>query len=410
MPKTVFESFISAYHFMLAFFGAVIYLFPSKKIKIIVVTGTKGKTTTTELLSAMLEEAGKKTALTNTFRFKVGQISERNIFKMTTPGRFFMQKFLRRAVREGCEYAVLEISSEAAKQHRHKFIYPDIFVFTNISPEHIESHGSFEKYLEAKLKIAKTFESSPKKNKVLVVNGDDTAKDKFLAIRAEQKFTFSLKDAEPAQYLENGLEFSFEGEKFSSHLSGKFNLYNILAAIYTAKSQGIDLASIKRALEKFSGVRGRVESVDEGQDFKVIVDYAHTSDSLEKLYEVFQNHHSICVLGNTGGGRDKWKRKEMAKIAEAYCDSIILTNEDPYDDDPMEIINDMKDAIPEAPVEVVLDRREAIYKAITLAKIGSAVLITGKGTDPFIMGAKGEKIPWDDADVAREELRKIYKK
>jgi UDP-N-acetylmuramoyl-L-alanyl-D-glutamate--2,6-diaminopimelate ligase len=142
------------------------------------------------------------------------------------------------------------------------------------------------------------------------------------------------------------------------------------------------------------------------QDFNVIVDYAHTPDSLQKLYDVFQNTRRICVLGNTGGGRDTWKRDEMAQIAENECDQVILTNEDPYDDDPQQIINDMAGVMDTKPI-IIMDRREAIAKALSLAKTGDSVLITGKGTDPYIMGPNNIKIPWDDATVTREELRKI---
>jgi UDP-N-acetylmuramoyl-L-alanyl-D-glutamate--2,6-diaminopimelate ligase len=142
----------------------------------------------------------------------------------------------------------------------------------------------------------------------------------------------------------------------------------------------------------------------------VVVDYAHTPDSLQKLYDVFQGSRRICVLGNTGGGRDLWKRDEMAKIAANECDEIILTNEDPYDDDPKKIVDDMAAAIPESMPTVIMDRREAIAAALAMAKPSDAVLITGKGTDPYIMGANNTKIAWDDATVVREELAKILKK
>ena len=160
-----------------------------------------------------------------------------------------------------------------------------------------------------------------------------------------------------------------------------------------------------------------------GRQVDVVVDYAHTPDSLKAVYETYKNYKLICVLGNTGGGRDKWKREEMGKIADKYCGQIILTNEDPYDEDPMKIVEDVKKGIKKKPCEIIIDRREAINKALKLASHFTevlqsrqntnekvAVLITGKGTDPFIMGPHGTKLPWDDATVAREELRKILKK
>jgi UDP-N-acetylmuramoyl-L-alanyl-D-glutamate--2,6-diaminopimelate ligase len=191
----------------------------------------------------------------------------------------------------------------------------------------------------------------------------------------------------------------------TSPLSGVFNIYNCLGAITYAQTQSISIETIKKALEKFSGIRGRVERIEEGQDFTVIVDYAHTPDSLQKLYDVFQSTRRICVLGNTGGGRDVWKRNEMAHIAEKECDEIILTNEDPYDDVPEKIVHDMAQEMSKKPT-IIMDRREAIAHALSLANTGDSVLITGKGTDPYIMGPNGTKTPWSDALVAKEELHK----
>ena len=186
---------------------------------------------------------------------------------------------------------------------------------------------------------------------------------------------------------------------------GEFNLYNISAAIAFAKSQNIGMEAIKSAIEKFSGIEGRMEEINEGQDFKIIVDYAHTPDSLEKVYETFQASRKICVLGSCGGGRDKWKRPEMGKIASKHCDQIILTNEDPYDENPREIVEDIKKGMTKGS-EIIMDRREAIKKALQLAQTGDVVIITGKGAEPWIMGPKGTKIKWDDREVVREELKK----
>jgi len=144
-----------------------------------------------------------------------------------------------------------------------------------------------------------------------------------------------------------------------------------------------------------------------GQDFDVIVDYAHTTDSLEKVYEVFQDSRKICVLGGTGGGRDTWKRPAMGAVANAHCDEIILTDEDPYDEDPQKIVSEIMAGIENSKAKIIMDRREAISHAISLAKTGDAVIITGKGTDPYIMGPNGTKTSWDDATVAREELIKL---
>ncbi len=415
IPSKLFTTLQPAYHYGLALLGAIIYRFPSSNIHVVAITGTKGKSTSTELVNAVLEEAGHKTALAGTIRFKIGKTSEANKHKMTMPGLFFLQKFLREAVDAKCTHAVIEMSSEGARQFRHKFISLDGLIFTNLSPEHIESHGSYEKYRAAKIALGKALESSRKKKRILVVNRDDKESHHFTSLNIGDQYTFSLKDAEPYTSTEHGTMFTYEGKTFRSKLPGEFNIYNMLGALTYGISQGISLEIIEKAFEKFQGARGRMEYIElpdehplkRKQNFSVIVDYAHTADSLEKVYKVFKEKETICILGNTGGGRDTWKRPEMAKIADTYCDKIILTNEDPYDEDPLKIISEMKTVIKNHRPEVILDRREAINKALHKAKKDSVVIITGKGTDPYIMGPNGTKTPWDDASVVREELEKV---
>jgi UDP-N-acetylmuramoyl-L-alanyl-D-glutamate--2,6-diaminopimelate ligase len=418
IPKPIFEFFQPTYHYGLALLGALIYHSPSRKLIVIGVTGTKGKTTTTELVNAILEADGKKTAVQNTLRFKIGEKEWRNMFKMTMPGRFFMQKFLRDAVKAGCTHAIIEMSSEGAKQFRHKFIYPDALIFTNLAPEHIESHGSYENYLKAKLSIAKTLEDSPKANPVIIANIDDKEGEKFLTLNIKNKIPYSLHDAIAVKADSKGSYFQMGKMIIYSKLPGIFNIYNMLGAVAFAKFAGISEEKIKMGLENINFIRGRMEKINEGQGFDVVVDYAHTPDSLKAVYEAYYGHKKICVLGNTGGGRDKWKREEMGKIADKYCDQIILTNEDPYDEDPRKIAEDVKKGITRRPIEIIMDRRQAINKAIQNAlfikqtsgdKYKVAILITGKGTDPYIMGPNGEKLEWDDATVAREELNKVLK-
>lgn len=408
LPNSLVARLLPFYHFLLAVAGAVIYRFPANSVKVVAVTGTKGKSSTVEITNAILEEAGFKTAVLSTIRFKIGDDSRPNLLKMTTPGRFFVQKFIREAVNAKCDYVVLEMSSEAAKQYRHKFISYDALIFTNLSPEHIESHGSYENYVNAKLSIGKELEKSKKTDRVLVVNADEKESERFLKLNIPTKLKYSL--SEGSYTTEKGkISFTFENQNLSTPLEGKFNIYNCLAAATFAKNQGIDLDVIKKALEKIKIIRGRVEHVDCGQNFDVIVDYAHTADSLEKLYLAFPNQKKIAILGNTGGGRDTWKRPVMAEVADKYCDHVILTNEDPYDEDPKEIINQMIPGFKKHKPEIIMDRREAIAVALGKATPSSVVLITGKGTDPFIMGPNGSKISWDDATVAREELSKIKK-
>jgi len=407
IPRRLYRMGQPTYHYLLAFLGALLYRFPSQKIKIVAVTGTKGKTSVVELVNAMLEEAGHTTSLASTLRFKIADESARNLRKMSVPGRFFLQSHLRKAVRAGCDWAILEMTSEAAKQFRHKFISFDALIFTNIAPEHIESHGSFEKYRDAKLKLAHAVSGSSKRPRIIVANANDAVGKKFLSVPVDQSVPFSLSDAKPYEVRERGATITYKGVKIETPLSGAFNIENILASATFATAAGVSTETVRAAVEKFSGIPGRVEFIQEGQDFSVVVDYAHTPDSLEKLYEAFGYAKKICVLGNTGGGRDTWKRPEMAHIAAAHCAEIILTNEDPYNEDPEKIVREMAEAIPGAHPDIILDRREAIRAAISRAQTGDAVLITGKGTDPYIMTANNTKIPWDDRDVAREELRAL---
>ena len=409
IPKRIFKALQPIYHWLMAFLAAVIYLFPSRKIFVVGVTGTKGKTSTIEIISAILEEAGFKTALTSSLRFKAGEESWKNEYKMTMPGRFFLQKFLRKAVKEKCQYAILEMTSEGAVQHRNKFIKTNALVFTNLAPEHIESHGSFEAYRDAKLRYFRDLEKSKEKIRIAVINEDDQAAPHFLKFNIPQKVKYGLKDVSKYELQKDGLSFILNGVETKTKLSGLFNLYNILAAVAFCKTQNVGNETIKKAIEKFQGIEGRLERIDESQNFSVIVDYAHTPDSLEKVYETFQTSRKVCVLGSAGGGRDKWKRPEMGKIASKHCDQIILTNEDPYDENPQTIIEEVKAGISSGRVEIIIDRREAIAKALSYAKTGDAVIITGKGAEPWLMGPKGTKIKWDDREVAREELRKILK-
>lgn len=429
VPAPLFRLTQPIYHYLLSFLGALIYGFPARKLKIVGITGTKGKTSTTEMVNAILEEAGFRTAIAGTLRFKIAGKTKRNMYKMTMPGRFVMQKFLREAANNACEWVIVEMTSEGVKQYRHKWMFPNALIFTNIAPEHIESHGSFEKYLEAKLELAKELKKSSKEKKIMVANVDDKYGQTFLDTAGVSKYPYSLSLVEPWNADDTVTTFNFKGIPIKSPLRGVFNIYNLLAAATFAHAIGVDVHVIDKALGELHLIRGRVEYVrlpDEHplrdrQKFDVIVDYAHTVGSLTELYKAFPNHKKICVLGNTGGGRDKWKRKEMGAIADQYCDEVILTNEDPYDEDPMEILKPMKEAVLNKPCEIILDRRNAIATALKHAEqdqqpttdnlqptnTKTVVLITGKGTDPYIMGPNGTKEDWDDADVVREELIKV---
>ena len=420
IPKSVFIFFVPFYHAGLAYAGAVLYGFPSRKMKVIGVTGTKGKSTTVFLISKILESADKKIAAIGSLGFKIREREWPNTLKMTMPGRFKLQKFLYEAKKAGCEFVVLEVTSEGIKQKRHLGISFDCAVFTNLHKEHIESHGSFENYRKAKEELF-----SATKN-IHVLNADDPNVEYFSRYPVKRKMFFGLQTGDmKANNIENtekGIKFDVYGTVFNLNLAGEFNVQNCLAALAVSAMYGIDLPSAKPILEEIKSISGRMEFIQK-EPFRVVVDYAHTPDSLESVYKTLKTQNAkrktqnpknsklICVLGAAGGGRDKWKRPEFGRIAEKYCDEIILTNEDSYDEIPEKIIEDIFSGISSSlkleslKVHKVIDRKEAIKKALTDAQEGNTVIITGKGSEISMAVAGGKKLPWSDKQVVIEFLQ-----
>ena len=438
---------------MLACLAAFWYGYPSGKLIVIGVTGTNGKSTVVNLVAKILEAGGAKVGATSTVEFKVGDKVWLNPTKMTMLGRFALQKLLRDMVRAGCKYAVIETSSEGIKQYRHRGINYDVAVFTNLTPEHIEAHGGFANYNKAKGELFRHLTRMPRKllpgigqpsarqwvQKVSVVNGDDTYAEYFLQFAADQKRTFCIKcpvdsrvrgndigarenriGAQNVQVDATGSRFTIDGVEFKLNLLGEFNAYSALAAISVAQALAMDLQACKAALEKVEGIPGRLELIHEGQNFTVIVDYAPEPASMVALYSVVKmlpHKRVIHVLGSTGGGRDRARQPVLGKIAAQHADIVVITNEDPYDDDPMEIIENVAYGATECKMQNVkckmvelikiLERREAIGKALMEAQEGDLVLITGKGSEQAMCAANGKKIPWDDRAVVRELLHKI---
>lgn len=433
MIKNILKKFapsflFSWYHFILALLGAYFYGFPSRKMKVIGVTGTQGKSTVVDFTTRILEEAGYGVASLSSIKFKIGAKEWVNALKMTMPGRFGIQKFLKKALQAGCEYAVLEVTSEGILQHRHRFIDFDVAVFTNLSPEHIERHGGFENYRGSK---GKFFE---KVTKMHILNLDDKNINYFLQFPSKKIIGYRLKkervkkdddcgdqtliiEAKNVKVSVTGISFVINNLDFNLKLLGEFNVYNSLAAICAALLQGVNLKVCKKALEKIENISGRMEIIAK-EPFYVIVDYAHTPDGLCKVYKTvrnladIQNSKLICVLGAAGGGRDKWKRPKMGEIAKKYCDKVILTDEDPYDENPSKILEDIEKGFLKTAnfkarasvYEKILDRKKAIQKAISMAEINDVVIITGKGCEPWMCVAEGKKIPWDDREIVRKEL------
>lgn len=395
MKKELLKKFIPPfllnwYHLGLAFLGAVLYGFPSRGMTVIGVTGTKGKSTAVTFCHKIFQDAGFKVASLSSICFKINNSEWPNLLKMTMPGRFIIQNFLKQAKSAGCKYVILEVTSEGILQHRHRFINFNTAVFTNLSPEHIEHHGGFENYRAAKGEFFKITKNNH------VINIDDKNAEYFLQFPAKKKYTFGFNQGD----IKNS------DIRLNLKLQGEFNVLNALSAICVALIQGISLENCKKSVESIEKLPGRMETVLK-EPFKVIVDYAHTPDALEKVYQTLKwgSPKLICVLGSAGGGRDKWKRPKMGEIAAKYCDQIILTNEDPYDEDPMEIINQVAGGI-EGRFERILDRKEAINKAIKSAGDNDTVIITGKGCEPWMCVKGGKKIPWDDRQIVREAFEK----
>lgn len=419
----------SLYHYLWAVFSAVVCGWPSHKMAVIGITGTKGKTSTANFIWATLQAGGKKTGIITTANIRIGDKEVLNNYHMTMPGRFVIQQLLAQMVRADCKYCVVEVTSEGIKQFRHKGIEFDIAIFTNLTPEHLPSHGgSFEKYKAAKGKLFESLYHGEKKiidgkriEQTIIANRDDENAGYFLNFNAEKKITFGLKPgadyvADNIKDMPDGAEFSAGGAKFELSILGGFNVYNALPAVIIGRLFKIPDMSIARGLKELTLIPGRMERIDEGQNFTVIVDYAHEKESmtaaLKTARDLANENKVIVLLGGVGGGRDKSQRPKMGKAAAEKADYVIVSNVDPYDDEPAEICEDVARAAEEHSkirnqnLFVIEDRRLGIRKAFELARQNDVVIITGKGHEQsMIIGRKS--IKWNDKEVVIEELKKL---
>lgn len=411
VKKKLVLFFLSLYHYVLAWAGAVFFLFPSRRIRVIGVTGTKGKTTTVALLGHIFNFAQRPAATLSSFSVCVGDVCQKNMTGNTMPGRFFIQRFLRRAVRRGCEYAFVEVTSQGVSQHRHRGIFWFAGAFLGIHPEHIEAHGSFEKYRSAKADFFRYISAHGKGKTKCFINRDDQEADFFARAAGASEVIF------------------FSGSSLASvmpeTLPGLFNKANVACAWAIARDQGIADATIVDALKVFAGVEGRSMIVMR-HPFTTLIDYAHTPISLDGVYRMAKDiavqsgGRIIGVLGSAGGGRDVWKRPAMGARASLWCDAVILTDEDPYDEDPLSIIASLRDGFEAEKkrnnhgqtCEVVVDRQKAINHALRIARRGDVVVITGKGSEPWIHGPRGTKRPWSEraavASAMKERGTELY--
>ncbi len=408
------------YHKMLAVLANLYFRFPSRYLNVIAVTGTKGKTTTTNLIASVLTEAGYRVGMTSTIKFQVGERQWANTTKITTLGPFTLQKLLRQMVNDRCTHAVVEVSSHAILQNRIWGVNIDTAVFTNIGEDHLDYHGGFDNYLRAKGLIFDRLNRSARKSriqKVAVLNKDDVHFNYFDQFLADRKYVYGMGGG---TVFASNMTLHPGGSTFTLHvpnnkaevnlkIPGEFNVYNSLAAAAVGLANNINIETLKDSLEKASVIPGRFESIECGQKYSVIVDYAHTVESLESLLEMYKNltrGRLFTVFGATGGGRDKGKRPKMGAAADKHSDFIVVTDDDPYEEDEWRIIEDVSKGISRKEGEnfwKIPNREEAIKLVLTMAREGDTVVVAGKGAEEVQM-VHGKTIPWDDRQVIRNLL------
>lgn len=406
----------------LAALAAFQYGYASKRLRMIGITGTNGKTTTTYLIDRILADYGASVGVIGTIKMKYGG----NDYPMsgTTPGALDLQRYLHDMAEAGTEYCVMEVSSHALEQGRVLGCDFRTAIFTNLTQDHLDYHLTMENYRAAKglffSRLGNSYAADPAERKYAVLNADDPASAEFARLTAAETILYGIDheaDVRATGMVMTGRGTKFHVETFRGEtdiqlqMVGKFNVYNALAAISAALAEGIPLEHIKRSLESVKGVEGRVEAVDAGQSFAVIVDYAHTPDGLENVLlavKEFAEGRVLCVFG-CGGDRDRTKRPIMGRIAAKYADQIIVTSDNPRSEKPEDILRDIEQALIEDRIDperyvIIADRRAAIQKAIDMASSKDVVLIAGKGHETGqIIGS--QTFDFDDRIVAAESIR-----
>lgn len=424
------QSIKNIYHLGRSIFSAVWFWFPARKIKVIGVTGTNGKTTTVQMVAGILEEAGYKVAVSSTINFKIGKEEWVNKTKFTTRSGWYTQKFIHQAVKADCEYLVLETASHALDQNRLWGIKFDVAVITNVTREHLDYHKTIKEYREAKMKLFGML----KKDGTVVVNLGMERPEEFLgilerakkycyavqAVQADQRSKIKdqnsnskceIIEAGDVELNSSDTLFRVDEVAFRLNLPGQFNIENALAAICVCLSQDVDLKIASQALEEITVVPGRMDRVENDRGIEIIIDYAVTPDSMEKLgkhiNEIKKDDTKVIWVFGSCGERDRGKRPIMGKIVTKHADQVIVTNEDPYGEKPERIIDEVFAGVIEGGKQenknafVVSDRREAIKKAIKMAGKGDIILITGKGAEETMAIGK-KRLPWNDKEVVRK--------
>jgi UDP-N-acetylmuramoyl-L-alanyl-D-glutamate--2,6-diaminopimelate ligase len=399
----------------LALLSAAIVGDPAERLELAGITGTNGKTTTAYLLDAALRAAGRQVGLLGTIRYRVGDRSEEAV--RTTPEASDLQKMLREMADAGCSHAVLEVSSHSLALKRVLGCPFRVAVFTNLTRDHLDFHGDMEAYFGAKLEL---FKSLLRKDGVSVVNADDDRAEAVARASRGSVTTYGIQRA--ADVRAHDVSLSLEGTSFrvetplgrfpvATPLLGRFNVYNILAALGAALALDVPMEAALRGVSSLPGVPGRLERIDAGQDFTVVVDYAHTDDALKNLLETMRElgpRRLITVFG-CGGDRDKSKRPLMGAVASRLSDVAVVTSDNPRSEPPESILAEITAGMNGGrggERHVIGDRRDAITRAVEMARTGDAVVIAGKGHETYQV-LRDRTVPFDDRQVAREILSRV---
>lgn len=399
----------------LALIANKFYQYPTQSLTLVGITGTNGKTTTTYLLEKIFQKLNKKTGIIGTIQLKIGDKTEP--VKNTTPDALQLQSYFAQMRREQVDIAFMEVSSHALDLGRTHGCDFDIAVFTNLSQDHLDYHETMEKYLDAKsLLFTGLGNKYGDRQKYAIINADDPQSELIIRKTMQPIVTYGIQNdahirAKEITYSLTNTTFTVitpKGEiQINSQLNGKFNVYNMLAAITVSYVQNVPFTIIKEALEEVNGVDGRFERVDVGQDYAVIVDYAHTPDSLINVLETIKQfaEQKVYVVVGSGGDRDRTKRPLMAQAALDYSDWTIFTSDNPRTEDPKQILQDMTSGITGDHFEVIENRKEAIERAIQLASSGDVILIAGKGHETY-QEINGVRYDFDDRLVAKNAIEK----
>lgn len=417
LPASVAQVMVPDTRLALALLGAAFYRYPSYELGMVGVTGTNGKTTTAHMIEAVLAGAGYRTGLIGTVLVKSGETVE--AAQRTTPESLDLQRLLRQMADKGVQWVSMEVSSHALDLHRVAACEFDQAVFTNITRDHFDFHNDFANYLRAKAKLFTDLALTRHKPypKTAVINADDPQAPALASRTRAKLVTYGLGPADvravDVDLMPTGSSFTVQSPagvfRAELHLPGYFNVSNALAAITVGLNLGIVPSAITQALAGVTSIPGRYEVIDCGQDFTVIVDFAHNPDALANILRIppgQEGGRRIAVFG-AEGGKDRGKRPIMGQTAMRYADVVIVTSDNVYDEDPAEIASQVASGAVQAgtgaALEVIIDRREAIQRALELAQPGDLVVIAGKGHETYQV-FNGWKRPFDDRIVVRELL------